>query len=607
MTICNVDLPASHKGQHEPLVSYQRYHARHSEAARALRQREMRLSSSRLWVFVLGVVIFLLSLDTGWYSPWWTVPPATTFIVLVFAHDRTIRSRRHAERAERFYSAGLARLEDRWIGLGSQGERFADPHHPFAVDLDLFGRGSLFELLCQARTRAGEDALARWLLSGACPATIVARQQAIAELKPRLEFREDMALLGEDVQAALDPASLAAWATGEPILPWPWLRWLAAGLVGATGITAFTAASGHTAVPLLVALLAEVSFALILRPRVSRVLQSAQHPDRDLALFGTLLARIEKEEFTSELMRGLIAGLNGKGEPPSHRIARLHRLVHLLDARKNQLFAPISGFLLWGTQCALAIEAWRTETGAEIARWLGVVAETEALVSLSGYAWEHPADPFPEIEPSGACIQAVGLGHPLLPESRCVRNDVKLGEASRAWIVSGSNMSGKSTLLRTVGTNAVLALAGAPVRAVQMRISPVAIGASIRTLDSLQEGTSRFYAEIKRLRQLMDLADGATPLLFLLDEILHGTNSHDRGIGAEAIVRGLVSRGGIGLVTTHDLALTRVAESMAPLVINVHFEDQLQDGELRFDYRVRPGVVSHSNALELMRSVGLDV
>ena len=224
------------------------------------------------------------------------------------------------------------------------------------------------------------------------------------------------------------------------------------------------------------------------------------------------------------------------------------------------------------------------------------------------YAWEHPADPFPEFESAArACFDGEDLAHPLLEESRVVRNSVRLGGELHAMIVSGSNMSGKSTLLRTVGANVVLAQAGAPVRARRLRLSALALGASIRVSDSLQGGTSRFYAEIMRLHQIMELASGGPAVLFLLDELLHGTNSHDRRIGAEAIVRGLVDRGAIGLLTTHDLALAHIAEALAPRAINVHFEDHLENGRMSFDYLLHAGVVEKSNALELMRSVGLEV
>jgi DNA mismatch repair ATPase MutS len=262
---------------------------------------------------------------------------------------------------------------------------------------------------------------------------------------------------------------------------------------------------------------------------------------------------------------------------------------------------------LWSTQLALAIESWRVAYGDRLASWLAAAGEFEALCALAGYAYERPADAFPEILDSGRLFDATALGHPLLPEDRCVRNDVRIGDGCRALVVSGSNMSGKSTLLRSIGTNAVLALAGAPVCARRLSLSPLSIGASIRVNDSLQQGTSRFYAEIKRLYQIVELAREPRPVLFLLDEVLHGTNSHDRRIGAEAVVRGLLEHGAVGLLTTHDLELAKIADQGQGEVANVHFEDHLEDGEIRFDYRLRSGVVRKSNALELMRAVGLEV
>jgi DNA mismatch repair ATPase MutS len=243
-----------------------------------------------------------------------------------------------------------------------------------------------------------------------------------------------------------------------------------------------------------------------------------------------------------------------------------------------------------------------------VAEWLRAAGELEAFSALSTYAYEHPADPFPMLVEGEGLFDAQALGHPLLPEETAVRNDVTLGAGgARVIVVSGSNMSGKSTLLRSVGINVVLALAGAPVRATYLRLSPLGLGATLRVEDSLQDGRSRFYAEIVRIRGIVERARSPLPLLFLLDEILHGTNSYDRRVGAEAIVRALAAAGAIGLVTTHDLALTELPGHLSVEAINMHFEDRLEDGQMVFDYRMRPGVVKHSNALALMRAVGLDV
>jgi DNA mismatch repair ATPase MutS len=308
------------------------------------------------------------------------------------------------------------------------------------------------------------------------------------------------------------------------------------------------------------------------------------------------------------LLQDLGRRMAGSGESASRALRSLDRLVGLLDSRRNQLFAPVGALLLWTTQLGLAIERWRRRHGHRIGEWVTALGEFEALAALGTYADEHPDDPMPELAEGPARFTAEGLVHPLLPRGQAVPNNLALGEGLvRALVVSGSNMSGKSTLLRAVGVNVVLAQAGAPVSAAKLRLSPLAIGASFRPQDSLQQGRSRFYAEIARLRRTVDLLEGERPVLFLLDELLSGTNSYDRALGARAIVEHLVREGAIGLVTTHDLALAGIADALAPAMANVHFEDTLEEGALHFDYRLRSGVVERSNAVELMRAVGLPV
>jgi DNA mismatch repair ATPase MutS len=340
---------------------------------------------------------------------------------------------------------------------------------------------------------------------------------------------------------------------------------------------------------------------------VHSVLAEVDKRTHDLVLLSELLARLEREPFEAPLLRRLRAAMEAKGTLASTKIRRLARLLHLLDQRRNQFFAPFAELWHWKTLLAIRIDIWRGQAGPEVARWMRAVGDMEALCALGAYAAENPDDPFPEIVPGPALYQGESLGHPLIPRDSCVRNELALGSSPQVLIVSGSNMSGKSTLLRTVGINAVLALAGAPVRARRLRISPLIVGATLRIQDSLQEGRSRFYAEITRVRQIVTLSRGTIPLLFLFDELFHGTNSHDRTVGGEAVIRGLIDCGAIGLVTTHDLTLARIADALAPRAINVHFEDQLVDGHMHFDYRMHPGVVQHSNALALMRAIGLDV
>lgn len=263
--------------------------------------------------------------------------------------------------------------------------------------------------------------------------------------------------------------------------------------------------------------------------------------------------------------------------------------------------------LMYSVQVAVAAERWRGSHGHRVRSWLTAIGAMEALLSLSAYSYEHSDDPFPQFVEGSPCFDAASIQHPLIPSATCIANDVCLSSTARVLLVSGSNMSGKSTLLRTVGINAVLAMAGAPVRAERLRLTGVHVGASIRINDSLQEGSSRFYAEITRLRKLFDVAGGAPPLLFLLDELLQGTNSNDRRIGAEGVIRAFLNRGAFGLVTTHDLALAEIGTTLNGQLRNVHFQEEFENGRISFDYKLQQGVVTKSNGLALMRSIGLEV
>jgi DNA mismatch repair ATPase MutS len=326
-----------------------------------------------------------------------------------------------------------------------------------------------------------------------------------------------------------------------------------------------------------------------------------------LDLLSAILGRVEDETFSASLLRDIAERLTSHQVRGSVAIARLRKIVDLSMSRDNLFVRLLNVPLMYSLQVAISAENWRRVHGHAVSGWLSAVGSIEALLSLATYRYEHPADPFPELLSGEAYFDAEGLGHPLIPTAKCVTNNVHLGNGTRTLLVSGSNMSGKSTLLRAVGTNTVLAMAGAPVRAQRLRLTVLQIGASIRVNDSLQEGSSRFYAEIKRLRQIWDLASRSPHLLFLMDELLQGTNSKDRQIGAEGIVRALIDRGAIGLVTTHDLALAAVDASLAGQVQNVHFQDELEAGRIHFDYLLREGVVTKSNGLALMRSIGLEV
>ncbi len=592
----------------DPGDAYRDRLAARRQSHERLNQVDRQFSYARLAVFALAVLVLVLAWRQ-FLSVWLVLLPVAAFIVLVRRHEQVIRQRDEAARSIAFYERGLARLEDRWQGTGEPGERFRDDSHLYADDLDLFGHGSLFELLSIARTRAGEAKLAGWLMTPASPTEIGARQEAVAEFAPLLDLRETLSLAGTEVAAGVHGDELMEWAEAAPILSPLWGRWIAAGLTMSVIVTAAIWLAGGSESPLQVALAIQVGFAWPLQRRVERALHRAAAAARDLDILGHLLERLEQQQFATARLQTLRQAIDTGASRASAAIRSLHRLVELHDWQHNLIFLILSLPFLWGTHLAWAMEAWRTRHGRHIRAWLEAVAEIEALSSLSAFRFEHPGDPFPSIvtDSASALFDGSDLGHPLLPASKCVRNDVRMNGEHRLLVVSGSNMSGKSTLLRTVGINAVLAQAGAPVRAASLRFSPLRLGATLRIQDSLQEGRSRFYAEITRVRALADLANGSRPLLFLLDELFHGTNSHDRLIGASGVLRSLLNHGAIGLVTTHDLALTSIARALAPRAVNVHFEDWFEGGEIHFDYRMKPGPVTRSNAIALMRAVGLEV
>lgn len=561
---------------------------------------------AKVVVALVAVVFFIGGIAARHISLWIWIP----VVILVFLevmHGTVMQNLRRCSRLRAFYERGLARLDNTWMGTGETGERFLTASHLYARDLDLFGKGSLFELLCTARTRAGEQALAGWLFEPAAADEIGARQVAIVELRERLDLREDLAVLGESIRAGIQPDALVAWAEGEPLFSSS-AEHIAATALAALWILSLAAWAGWGW--WLVAFgvsLVNAWFGSRYRERKGSLVKPLEDSARDVGLLSEVLARLEREKFSSAKLVALQGKLAAAGAVPSRVVERLRRLVERLESRRNPFLKAIDPFVFWTLQLSFALDGWRKKFGPALRGYVAAVGEMEALTSLAVYAYEHPDDVFPELTDDAPCFDAQGFAHPLIPPSRAVRNDLKLDGELQLMIISGPNMAGKSTFVRAVGTNAVLAFCGAPVRAQRLRISRLAVCASICILDSLQGGMSHFYAEIARLKQITDVASGSAPVLFLLDELLQGTNSHDRRIGAAAIVKSLVGSGAIGMLTTHDLALTQIADSLGTHAANVHFADRLEDGKLLFDYRLSPGIVQTSNALDLMRSIGLEV
>jgi hypothetical protein len=538
--------------------------------------------------------------------PVWCLPvplPATFLSLRKYGRQRLQAS--NLVRLREFYVRGVDRLTERWAGNGISGEEFEAPDHIYAADLNLFGRGSLFERLCTARTHLGRERLASYLQEPAAFDEIRQRQAAVRELAGKTALREKLALLGRYEFEQSRWETFADWLDTPAAGFSSWLRpaMLASSAVtGALSIAVVLSPSILPAVlPVILPIAASNAVAgFWLQKRVRKVLKAAWPVASEIALIREGLQLLAAERFATPKLAGLATG----AAPAGTALRMLKPWFTVLQERTKDWFYLPCLWLLLGTQSAIAIESWRLRNQDALRQWLNVWAEFEALNSLACYAYENPEDCWPELEEGRAYFSAEALGHPLIARDTCVPNGISLGGTDRFCILSGSNMSGKSTLLRSVGLAAVLAFAGAPVRARSLRLAVMRICASISIVDSLRDGKSKFLAEVHRLREILQLS-AAGPTLFLVDEIFSGTNSPDRRSAADAVVGALAARGAIGAVSTHDIALASIASHGGA---NMHMGSREGSGNpLDFDYKLKPGVTTESNALAIARMVGVPV
>jgi hypothetical protein len=593
-----------------------------SEYIRRLSERQRQLTGfrvlhRRLWTYLIAAALACLVVvfaALSWHSvSLWILLPAVVGLSIIQSLTKNARLHSRVRRIVSFYELGLGRLRHQWQGRGIGGANFRPENHLYASDLDLFGAGSLFELLCAARTLIGRGMLANWLLNPAEFDEVTERQRAVAELRDKLDLQEDWASVEG---GALDQAgsSVRDWADAPAITFPVYAHALAIMLPICLIVLSALAAVGvfaHSALWVIAVLVAlEASVAALFLQKTKRTAANLVLPSFELALLAPLLGRLQAEHFQCPLLKALQSQLTYSSGRPSQQIRQLSLWAWLLNLRQIEYFALLTSPLLWGTNLTICIERWRQKNREGLASWLDSLGQFEALLCFARYHYENPDHTFAILRPHfDPLFHAEALGHPLLDRQTCVRSDLRLdASGTQLVMVSGSNMSGKSTLLREVGVNSVLALAGAPVRAARLEISPLQIGCSIGIHDSLLQAKSRFQSEVERLQWI--LAQSRTNnILFLLDEILGGTNSSDRFWGAKAVIEQLVASGAVGLVTTHDLALTEVVKvingALDGRAVNVHFEEHYENGEMRFDYRMRPGVLTRTNGLNVMAALGL--
>jgi hypothetical protein len=584
-------------------------------------QRWNRISNFRLLAFVAAA----LSVAAGWWQEipaLWVLGGAllAVFFVLVWYHGRVGKLRQRFEELFRINSEALMRLRRQWDKLPLR-HRFRAEHggmgDPYAGDLDIFGHASLMHLLETVGTFMGESTLARWLRRPAPPETVGERQEAVRELAPMLDLRDELYLLGRLMgEEKPDPGPFLEWAEDEPWLRKnQWVRWVA--YVGLLLFWALVLADilNWISYPLwfLVAA-ANVLFTLTVGRTVHEIIEHAQAGEQGFKHYAGAFQMLSEAPFQSAGLKRLQATLSAGGVPAHTALRRLHRIA-TWTLPESMLYLVIEAITFWEIHHLGVLERWQRDLGKQTRAWLETLGEAEALSALAGLSHANRDWAFPAVERVAECVEGHSLGHPLLPDPARVDNDVTVGPPGTFLLVTGSNMSGKSTLLRAIGVNVVLAQAGGPVCASWMHLPPVEMWTSMRVEDSLERGVSYFMAELQRLKEVVDAArrvgeEGERRMLYLLDEILQGTNTEERQIAARRVIMYLVSQGALGAVSTHDLTLAD-EPAVAAAALPVHFTESIRDGaggpQMTFDYKLRPGIATSTNALKLMEIVGLDL
>ncbi|MFT5128676.1 MAG: hypothetical protein ACI8W8_002294 [Rhodothermales bacterium] len=577
--------------------------ARQQAMARAFN----RVAFARLILFVLGVSIAFAGFTVGYLlGSILTIAAAFVFVVLMRRHEAIVVARDTAGALCVINDNELAWLEGREVIA-----EFANPEapagHPYASDLDLFGPGSLFEFCNRAETALGRQRLADWLQDPADIADISKRQEAVSELRNDIDWRQNLQAAGFRLGDEVDQSFLERFA--EPIAKVPSLIVLL--FVPTAFISVIVLALAGMLPPVAVGLMivfSTVAIRIFVGDSTELYKQAAQLAET-LGPYQRLLATIEAREFKSEALRSSQDALRGGGAAATAQLATLNRIVNCLAVRHNPLMHfPLNMLLLWDGWWIRKLDAWKTEHATVMAHWFSRIAEFEAVASLATLSYNHPAWTMPEILPDNDLVFAAeGLGHPMLPDDRRIDNDIHL-TAGGLLLISGSNMAGKSTFERAVGVNAILAQAGGPVCARALRMTPLRCITSMRTQDSLKDNESTFYAELRRLKQVLDTVAEGERIIVLLDELLRGTNSRDQHAGVHALVRQLLGHpNAASLVATHDLELTALAEELGDCVRNVCFNSRIEGDKAIFDYCLRPGVCDSMNAVFLMRQMGIQI
>lgn len=575
-----------------------------------LQKKENRLSLARLIVFILSIGLFfaLYSFNHLLAIGLLTVG-LIAFARLVHYYNHIERSRIHARHLETINSLEGACLKGSFFEY-PDGSEYVDRGHPNSYDLDLFGHASLFQYINRTTSKPAADMLSEWLRFPVELKEITRRQQAIAELNPRIDWRQQMITLGYvNKKAGGNPQSLLNWGKSTDFFPKRTrLRALTIGLSAFVILmTVLTILFSLPAGMLIPVFAVNFLFYFSQGQKISRLHEQVGRSSELLQTYAATIKLIEEASFDADKLKEL-QQVFLSNIPVSAQINRLSKMVSRLDTRYNIMVAvPLNLFLFWDIHCCLTLEKWKRNHEDQLAKWFSAMAEFEVLSCFANMAFNNPEWPMPKVIQDYFVLAAKDIGHPLIPEERRICNSIEINSGGKTVLVTGSNMSGKSTFLRTCGVNTILALTGAPVCAAAFTVSHVQVYSSMRISDSLEDNTSSFYAELKRLAAIIKEAEHNPRLFLLLDEILRGTNSNDRYTGSVALIKQLIGYETVSVVATHDLKLADLAAELPEKIDNYHFDVKIDGEELYFDYKLNPGICTSMNASILMKKMGIRI
>jgi ABC-type multidrug transport system fused ATPase/permease subunit len=581
----------------------------YTEKAQKMQRLSNRLSLARLTVFACGLILFV-ALSTVYV----TAAVVTLTLSLILFTWLVIRYEKTEKLKNRFLTlVEINRHELRCLdgdySVYKSGEEYSERDHPYSYDLDIFGRASLFQYICRTTSRPASDLLAEYLKHSAPRDEIVMRQEAVAELKPLAYWRQNLMTLGyQNTGSGSNPDALMQWLISDDIFRKIGLEKTIIWFLSTLSLFAVTLAiTGHHIAVLAPVFTLNFIFYFTRFRKISRLHEQVSRSSNLLKAYSDTISLIERESFSAVKLEKLQRSFRGE-TLASDRISRLSRLVNRLDSRLNILVSiPLNLLFFTDIHFCLALEKWRRDHAVKVPEWFAAMAEFEVLASLANMSFNNPDWIFPAIVDEYFVLNAENMGHPLIPEKRRINNDLQSSGPGKAVLITGSNMSGKSTFLRTCGINTVLSLAGAPVCASSFTISHVRVYSSMRISDSLEDNISSFYAELRRLKSIISEAENDPEMFLLLDEILRGTNSDDRFAGSVALIKQLSGYGSVAMVATHDLRLANLENELPGKIENYHFDVKVSGDELFFDYKLTPGVCTSLNASILMKKMGIRV